>query len=244
MQTLRSTTASSGRVAPQRMAPTARPRRSTVAVRAAAIKLYTNPGSRGKITEWYLAELGVDHELVYLDMRKGDHKTPAFLAINPFGKVPAMVDGDLPLFESGAILLHLANKYGKLSPDALGTAAQWTLFANSTLSEAFFNDRQRPTQMPIMLSTLNDILSKKPFLAGNEFSVGDIAVGSYLLYLPLFFPDMDLTKFPKVWEYMKTISARPTCPAPYKEAMADAMEAAAQRQGGGSVMSKLFGGKK
>ncbi|PNH08375.1 Protein gstA [Tetrabaena socialis] len=214
------------------------------AVRTHAIKLYTNPGSRGKITEWYLGELGVEHELVLLDMRKGDHKTPAFLAINPFGKVPAMTDGDLPLFESGAILLHLANKYGKLQPDAFGTAAQWTLFANSTLSDAFFNASQRSTQMPIMLRTLNGILATKPFLAGDEFSVSDIAVGSYLLYLPLFFPDLDLTQYGAVWSYMQKISERPACPEPYKDAMAGALEAAAQRQGGagaGGVMSKLFG---
>lgn len=63
--------------------------------------------------------------------------------LRPCRQVPALTDGDLPLFESGAILLHLANKYGKLSTDQLATAAQWTLFANSTLSEAFFNDRQR-----------------------------------------------------------------------------------------------------
>ncbi|GLI61910.1 hypothetical protein VaNZ11_004433 [Volvox africanus] len=208
----------------------------------AQIKLYTNPGSRGKITEWYLAELNVPHELVSVDMRRGEHKTPAFLAINPFGKVPAMTDGDLPLFESGAILLHLANKYGKLSDNELGTAAQWTLFANSTLSEAFFNNRQRATQMPVMLRTLNELLSKKPYLTGEDFSVGDIAVGSYLLYLPLFFPDLDLTQYPEVWSYMQRISERPTCPVPYKEAMAGALEAAAQRQGStGGVMSKLFG---
>ncbi len=47
------------------------------------------------------------------------------LEINPFGKVPALEDGDLKLFESGAILLHLANKYGKLAPDAFGKACQW-----------------------------------------------------------------------------------------------------------------------
>lgn len=56
--------------------------------------------------------------------------------------------------------------------------------------------------------------------AGTEFSVGDIAVGSYLLYLPLFFPDLDLTQYANVWSYMQRLAARPTCPAPYKEAMA------------------------
>ncbi|EFJ50231.1 hypothetical protein VOLCADRAFT_120670 [Volvox carteri f. nagariensis] len=231
-----------GPAARRPQAPSLNRARSRLTVKA-QIKLYTNPGSRGKIAEWYLAELNVPHELVPVDMRRGEHKTPAFLAINPFGKVPALLDGDLPLFESGAILLHLANKYGKLGDNELGRAAQWTLFANSTLSEAFFNERQRPTQMPVMLRTLNDLLTKKPYLTGEAFSVSDIAVGSYLLYLPLFFPDLDLTQYPAVWSYMQRISQRPTCPMPYKEAMADALEVAAQRQGSGAggVMSKLFG---
>jgi glutathione S-transferase len=56
------------------------------------------------------------------------------------------------LFESGAILLYLANKYGKLNPDQLGTAAQWTLFANSTLCEALFNERNRYVPVFVLLS--------------------------------------------------------------------------------------------
>ena len=59
-----------------------------------AVKLYTNPGSRGKIAEWILAELHVPYETVLLDMRKGEHKAPTYLAINPWGKVPAMEDGE------------------------------------------------------------------------------------------------------------------------------------------------------
>ncbi|GFH19762.1 uncharacterized protein HaLaN_16770 [Haematococcus lacustris] len=90
------------------------------------------------MSEWALAELGLDYEPVTVDMRSGQHKTAEYLKINPFGKVPALVDEGMPLFESGAIVLHLANKYGKLPPNELAVAAQWVLWANSTLSEAFF----------------------------------------------------------------------------------------------------------
>jgi len=206
-----------------------------------AIKVYTNPGSRGKIAEWALAELNVPYETVLLDMRRGEHKTPQYLAINPFGKVPALEDGDLKLFESGAILLHLTNKYGKLSTDQLAKAFQWTLFANSTLSEAFFSNR---SAMPTMLSTLNTLLSKSEYLEG-EFSVSDVAVGSYLLYLPLFYPDMFVPggfpdKYPAVWAYMLKLAERPTCPAPYKEAIKQATDGLAPSGSGGNPLSNLF----
>jgi glutathione S-transferase len=79
-------------------------------VSAHAIKLYTNPGSRGKISEWVLSELKLPYETVILDMRSGEHKTPEYLEINPFGKVPAMEDGEriclLNIFPSFILLLH------------------------------------------------------------------------------------------------------------------------------------------
>lgn len=71
-----------------------------------------------------LEELKLPYEAVNLDMRAGEHKRPEYLKVHPFGKVPALQDGDVSLFESGAICLYLFNKYGKLSPDALGSAAQ------------------------------------------------------------------------------------------------------------------------
>lgn len=192
-----------------------------------AIKLYTNPGSRGKIGEWVLAELQVPYEMVLLDMKKGEHRTPEYLAINPFGKVPSMEDGDLKLFESGAILLHLATKYGNLSADSLSKAYQWTLFANSTMSTAFFNNRN---QMADMLGPLNSLLSSNEYLEGPEFSVSDIAVGAYLLYLPLFYPEMFVPgsfadKYPAVWQYMTRIMQRPSCPTAYREGMQRALQA-------------------
>ncbi|MEW5300753.1 MAG: hypothetical protein WDW36_003662 [Sanguina aurantia] len=205
-----------------------------------AIKLYTNPGSRGKIPEWYLGELGLPYDPILMDMRAGDHRKPAFLAINPFGKVPALTDGDVKLFESGAILLYLAQTYaGPLRAEDM----QWTLFANSTMCDAFFNASQR-AQMPVVLKTLNGLLTSKKYLTGDEFAVSDVAVGSYLLYLPMFFPDMDVAKaYPSVWRYMKDIVARPACPAPYKEAMAGAVAEVEKQTGGGGFLGKLFGGR-
>jgi glutathione S-transferase len=82
------------------------------------LKLYGGARSRASIVQWYLEELEVPYEFVKLDMQAGEHLKPEYLAINPVGKVPAIVDGDFQLWESGAILLYLADKYGKtpLSP--------------------------------------------------------------------------------------------------------------------------------
>lgn len=76
------------------------------------IKLYGWPRSSASRVHWALEELGVPFELVTLDRAKGEHRSPTYLAINPNGKVPALVDGEQPYFESLAILLHLAESYG------------------------------------------------------------------------------------------------------------------------------------
>jgi len=79
------------------------------------LKLYGGARSRASIVQWYLEELEIPYEFVLLDMEAGEHKQPEFLAINPMAKVPAIVDGDFNLWESGEILLYLAEKYGHLS---------------------------------------------------------------------------------------------------------------------------------
>ena len=76
------------------------------------IKLYSWPRSSASRVHWALEELGVPFELVTLDRHKGEHQAPAYLAINPNGKVPALVDDGQPYFESLAILLHLGETYG------------------------------------------------------------------------------------------------------------------------------------
>lgn len=77
-----------------------------------AIRFYSWPMSSGSRVQWALEEIGVPYEYVELDRSKGEHKAAAYLAINPNGKVPALVDGDETYFESLAIILYLAHRYG------------------------------------------------------------------------------------------------------------------------------------
>jgi hypothetical protein len=102
-----------------------------------------------------------------------------------------MTDGDVALFESGAILLYLANSYGGISGKELGVAAQWTLFGNSTFCEAFFGPGGGGGKSPAataILETLDRLLGEKPYLAGDSFTVSDIAVGCAPAARLRFFP--------------------------------------------------------
>eukprot|EP00879_Flechtneria_rotunda_P003059 GHRR01003279.1.p1 GENE.GHRR01003279.1~~GHRR01003279.1.p1 ORF type:complete len:222 (+),score=80.08 GHRR01003279.1:162-827(+) len=190
--------------------PTAR----RTAVTARALMLYTNPASRGKIVEWYLKELGVKAELVNLDLKERQHRQTDFMKVNPFGKVPAIQDGDFTLFESGALLQYIADKHGQVdTPEARAKASQWILFANSTLANSVFVEQFREKSMPDVFGNLDKVLADKEYLEGNTFSVSDVAVGAYLLYIPAFFPQMDLGAWPNVVKYMARLAARPACAA-------------------------------
>ena len=174
------------------------------------LKLYGGARSRASIVQWYLEELGVPYEFILLDMQAGEHRQPEYLAINPIGKVPAIVDGDFQLWESGAILFYLAQKYGKMPPSLEEQAKinQWILFGNATLGPGIFVEASRERETPKLLTPLNQILEKQPFFLGDELSVVDVAVGSVLAYIPMMLK-LDLSEYPAVVDYIKRISERP-----------------------------------
>lgn len=174
------------------------------------LKLYGGAFSRASIAQWYLEELEVPYEFVLLDMKAGEHLQPEYLAINPMGKVPAIVDGDCRLWESGAILLYLADKYEKaeLSPDERAQLSQWILFANATLGPGIFVEANRSREMPRLMTALNRIFEQQPYLLGHHFSAADVAVGSILSYIPIMLK-LDLSEYPAVANYTKQLAERP-----------------------------------
>jgi len=192
------------------------------------LKLYGGALSRASIVQWYLEELQVPYEFVLLDMQAGEHRQPEFLAINPMGKVPAIVDGNFQLWESGAILLYLADRYGKapLSLEQRAILTQWVLFGNATLGPAIFVKENLEREAPGLLTALNQILERQPFLLGDQFCVADVAVGAFLAYIPIMqkldvsaYPDVvhetqqvmssiDLNTYPAVLNYIKQLSGR------------------------------------
>jgi glutathione S-transferase len=174
------------------------------------LKLYGGAFSRASIVKWYLEELQIPYEFVQLDMQAGEHLQPDYLKINPMGKVPAIVDGDLQLWESGAILLYLNDKYAKtsLSLEQRAEFYQWVLFGNATLAPGIFNETTRERELPRLLTPLNEIFERQPFLLGDEFTVADVAIGSILAYIPMMLK-LDLSAYPAVLSYIKRMSERP-----------------------------------
>ncbi|MGH8687472.1 MAG: glutathione S-transferase family protein [Burkholderiales bacterium] len=171
------------------------------------IELYSWPMSSGTRAQWALEELGIPYKYVALDGKKSEHRAASYLAVNPHGKVPGLVDGDQRLFESAAILLHLGDKYGaakKLWPadagQARADAVSWTVWAMTELGPFMMQylyhgldtpvsyrpaDRSKAaadyckSQLDRMLDTLEARLAGRDYLLG-EFTLVDVAAASWI----------------------------------------------------------------
>eukprot|EP00884_Botryococcus_braunii_P005595 jgi/Botrbrau1/15036/Bobra.320_2s0010.1 len=173
------------------------------------LTIYSAPESRGSIAEWFVKELDVPHEIKFLDLKKKEQKSPWFLKLNPFHRVPVLEDGDFVLYESGAILLYLQNECaGPLTSKDLGLVSQWVLFGNSTVNDAMYTQEKAET----LLSELDPVLEGKDYLVGRGFTAADVAVTSYILYMPMMLPELKLSKWPNVHRYTSAIAQRDACP--------------------------------
>ena len=184
-----------------------------------SLTLYGGPRTRATMPRWYLEEKNIAYALKELDLRGNQHRQPYYLAINPFGKLPALVDTSLQgpdgqaltLFESGAILLHLAEHHaGEItSASQRSLIAQWLLFANATLAIALFVPSNREREFPRLMEELNRQLSPGRPLVGDQWGAADCAVTAYLAYLPIFFPQEDLTPYPAIQALIAATQERP-----------------------------------
>lgn len=187
------------------------------------LTLYGAARSRASMIRWYLEEKGLPYTWVALDLAAGEQRQSAFQAINPFGKVPALVDGSftagegqpLALFESGAILLHLAEHHAKESASPLwrSLTAQWLFYANATFGPALIAAASRPEEINRQLTVLDALLADGRSLLASipeapAWGAADCAVQAYLAYLPLFCKDLDLSPFPAVQASIAATTAR------------------------------------
>jgi GST-like protein len=179
-----------------------------------------------------LAELGVVHEEVRLDLSARDQKKPEFLALNPNGKVPTLVVDGTPMFEALAIMQWLGDRYGvhkglwpaAESPDRLPALA-WTTWAYVTygtlvvLLQRSTSDRlpkechnpalaeHARSELQHLLNILEERLTKHSFMLGDSYSLVDLIVGGVVAYGQFFGTPLDAT--PHVNQWLNVISARP-----------------------------------
>ena len=184
------------------------------------MELYFNPKSRATMAKWMLDECGAAYDIVPIDFAKREHKTPAFLAINPAGKLPALVDGESRLFETAAIGLYLAEKYPEagLAPLAgspeRGRFLSLMVYSTSQLEPSMGDSLMKletPAQrgwndFEAVKTVVESELGEGPYLFGEWFTLADIMMGSMFLWQRLWGVNSGR---PRLEAYMDRLAARP-----------------------------------
>jgi glutathione S-transferase len=178
-----------------------------------------------------LAEAGAPYEYVTVDLAKGEQRTPAFLAMNPHGKVPVLVDGDFVLPESDAILWYVAESFPAaklLGPTARdrARALEWCDFASTAIYPAYYEIHAHTLSLPPekripavaetqrqrlqrALRVLEEVLGKREWLAGG-YSIADIANAVVLRGMRERLPDLyDAAASPHTEAWYRRVTARP-----------------------------------
>ena len=200
------------------------------------IDLYTYRTSNGRKASIMLAECGLDYRLHIVDITTGEQDAPAFREINPNGRIPAIVDHDGPggaplaLFESGAILLYLAQQTGRFLPEDekdRWVAIQWLMWqmggVGPNFGQAFHFLHQHPEDAPDgaiaygreryggevrrLCDVMNARLAAAAFLAGDDYSIADIATYPWIALHKWF--GLDLAALPHLRRWYDEIKARP-----------------------------------
>jgi glutathione S-transferase len=184
---------------------------------------YTNPMSRGRIVRWMLEEIGQPYRAEIIEFGPA-MKAPAYLAINPMGKVPAIRHGDIIVTETGAICAYLADAFPQagLAPDPgspdRGPYYRWLFFGAGPVDGAILNKNlgfePPPERRAVMgsgslqylLDALEKAVSASEYLAGNKFSAADLYLGAQLGWGMMFGA---LEKRPAFVAYWNRIKDRP-----------------------------------
>ena len=206
---------------------------------ATMMKLYGFGPTRSLRALWGLKELGLEFEFIPVNLQAGEHRRPEFLALNPAGKVPVLVDGDLVLTESAAIVLYLAEKYPekKLMPTRLEQRAQvyrWVLFAMTELEQPLWRmakhrfiypeDKRLPQDIELaredftaMAAVLERHMDGRQYIVGDRTSVADCVT----VYLMDWANEHHLLDgFPNLKGYLQRMYTRTTAPQRIAEALA------------------------
>ncbi|ALG72925.1 glutathione S-transferase [Azospirillum thiophilum] len=189
------------------------------------MKLYHHPLSgHSHRAALFVSLLGIPHELVEVDLKAGAHKSPEFLKLNPFGQVPVLDDDGVIITDSNAILVYLAKKAGRtdwLPEDPSGAAAvqRWLSVAAGevaygpaaarliTVFGAAYNAEEVIARAHVLLKRLESRLGGQDWLVGENPTIADVAVYSYVAQAPE--GNVDLSGYPAVNAFLRRVEGLP-----------------------------------
>lgn len=191
------------------------------------ISIYGSPQSSAGRCFWCLEEVGVPYQHKSISFKDQEHKSAEFLAVNPNGKVPALVDGDFTIWESMAINFYLAEAYkpellGK-NPKENGLVHQWSIWSIADLQPPliaafiqliFVTEERRDhnlikkslEKLPAMLATLNKTLESHSFLLGDTFTLADLNVSTVVAICDQV--DVKLSDYPAIMTWRQKLAQR------------------------------------
>ena len=194
------------------------------------IKFYYHPSPNPLKVALFLEESGMPYEVMPIDTRKGEQHLPAFLAINPNGKTPAITDtdGDAVVFDSNAILLYLAEKYGQFlpanTPAARGQMLSWLMFVATGIGPYsgqavhFKHFAPEPKEYAVNryvfeaerhFGILDAHLAKHAYMLGGDYTLVDMAVWGWVRAVPFILGPDAMGKMPNLKRHFDEINARP-----------------------------------
>lgn len=189
------------------------------------MKVYVWKTPNGYKPAIMLEEIGMEYELVPVDIQHGGQMQPEFLAMNPNHKIPVLVDGDLTIFESGAILLYLAEKSGTFQPKDLKQkyeSIEWLMFQMASVGPMFgqanhfvkyapekieYAIKRYLEEVARLMGVLETRLSQAPYL-GGEYGIADIATWPWVRTAQKN-GIADIAKFPNMKKWFDAIQNRP-----------------------------------
>lgn len=192
------------------------------------LKFYYHPSPNPAKIALFLEESGLPYELIPVDTRKGEQFSPEFLAINPNGKTPALVDGDAKVFDSNAILLYLAEKTGRFLPENTPAARaqmySWLMFVATGIGpysgQAVHFNHFAPEKLPYAINRyiheanrhfniLEAQLGKTRYMLGDTYTIVDMAVWGWARVVPFVLGDDAWSRLPNLKRHFDDVSARP-----------------------------------
>lgn len=176
----------------------------------------------------FLEEAGLEYEAIPVDTRKGEQHDPKYRAVNPNGKVPAIVDGDATVFDSNAILLYLGEKTGKFMPEntpkARGEMLSWLMFIASGVGPYSGQNVHFKMHAPEKIEyamkryefeanrhfgLLDAQLEGKKWILGDTYTIVDMAAWGWARMAPFVLGEEAAAKYKNVARLVETINARP-----------------------------------